>query len=349
MKKKNAHLQMLRGIALLMVFFSHYFAAVFDNMLIAGWDLNQSPFRLLWGGNAAVIVFFCLSGFFMYDAEMPLRIGSYVKSVLKRWVRLYPLFALTMALGIVLALLLPYPTASENMGAYILGFWSEKKPLLNYLKQFLLIGGFDSTLVNPPIWTLIHEARFALLAPLFTFLIKRFRGDLVLAIVAVFAVFSSYFSVVFIFVLGMVARKCVLNGTVPSWGRKAKIALGTLAVLLLDFQYLLKAFGLSCDQKLVYLVSSFGAVFLLLLCSQAGTELPFVLTPLAKLGDISYAVYLVHHLLLIALRTMINLPVGFAIYGVTVLLVSVTAGVLLTKADFALAKGIRKKATWLYR
>ena len=49
---------MLRGIALLMVFFSHYLAAVFDTMTIAGFDLNQSPFRLLWGGNAAVIVFF---------------------------------------------------------------------------------------------------------------------------------------------------------------------------------------------------------------------------------------------------------------------------------------------------
>lgn len=349
MKKKNGHLQILRGIALLMVFFSHYFAAVFDTMVVAGVDLNRSPLRLLWGGNAAVIVFFCLSGFFMYDRDAALRPIPYIKSVLRRWIRLYPLFAVTMALGIGLVLLLPYPASPGNMGEYILGFWTEKKPILNYLRQFLLIGGFDSTLVNPPIWTLIHEARFALLAPLFSFLIKRVRGEFVLLAVGVLGCVSSHFSVAFIFVLGMVARKALLEGNLQLNGKALKVSLGALAVLLLDFPYLMKSFGVSVDQKFVYLISSFGAVILLLLCYQARKEPPMVLKPLVKLGDISYAVYLVHHLLLIALRPMINLPVGFVVYGLLVLVASVVIGALLTKADALVAKGIRKKITWLYQ
>lgn len=51
----------LRGLAALMVFFSHAMGLLYPTPLIT--YLQSSPFRILWDGAAAVDFFFVLSGF----------------------------------------------------------------------------------------------------------------------------------------------------------------------------------------------------------------------------------------------------------------------------------------------
>ena len=63
MLNKEREIQGVRGIATLMVFLSHALGIIPFELKILGYDLNNSPLRIFFGGDAAIIIFFVLSGY----------------------------------------------------------------------------------------------------------------------------------------------------------------------------------------------------------------------------------------------------------------------------------------------
>ena len=64
--KRNNGIQILKGVAALMVFFSH--ALNMRNISFVC-QFQESPLHLLWDGQCAVILFMVISGFFYFKPQ----------------------------------------------------------------------------------------------------------------------------------------------------------------------------------------------------------------------------------------------------------------------------------------
>lgn len=65
---KNLSIQGLRGIAALIVFFSHALCFPNSDVII---KLKDSPLHLFFDGQIAVMIFIAISGFFYYKTSGP--------------------------------------------------------------------------------------------------------------------------------------------------------------------------------------------------------------------------------------------------------------------------------------
>jgi peptidoglycan/LPS O-acetylase OafA/YrhL len=154
----------LRGAAAIIVLISHVsiFGLYGHEHTLAKWP----PTRLLWSGHQAVILFFVISGFALYllFEQMAAVRGRWLKFIAVRFLRLYPpyLAALLLALLVVKAPAL-FGIAMPQNAPVIANGHLTMGTLIGHL---LMIGQFDVEAINPPIWTLVHEARLSLLFPL---------------------------------------------------------------------------------------------------------------------------------------------------------------------------------------
>src|SRR4051812_32527520 len=154
----------LRGMAAIIVLVSHVsiFGLYGYEHILANWP----PTRLLWSGHQAVILFFVISGFALYllFEQMAAVRGRWLAFIAVRFLRLYPpyLASLALALGVLHAPALFGPAMPPNAPAIANGQLSFET-LTGHL---LMIGQFDVEAINPPIWTLVYEARLSLLFPL---------------------------------------------------------------------------------------------------------------------------------------------------------------------------------------
>jgi peptidoglycan/LPS O-acetylase OafA/YrhL len=161
----------LRGAAAFIVLISHVsiFGLYGYEHVLATWP----PTRLLWAGHQAVVLFFVISGFALYLLFEQIEAARlrWPSFMLARFLRLYPPYLASLALGL---LVLGAPTlfglTSAPDAPIIANGRLTADTLIGHL---LMIGDFDAEAINPPIWTLVYEARLSLLFPLIYFLVKR--------------------------------------------------------------------------------------------------------------------------------------------------------------------------------
>jgi peptidoglycan/LPS O-acetylase OafA/YrhL len=168
--KRIESLDGLRGIAAFTVVISHLspFGLMDSPDLWA--ILKWSPLRILWGGHQAVILFFVLSGFAL-QALMSTRPTSWSSLALSRWTRLWPPYAAAVGMGFLTAWCV---WASR-------GHWHPSPDFSgvsfrNFALHMLMIGGFDTTSIDPVVWTIVDEMRISLLFPLIFLSVRRFGG-----------------------------------------------------------------------------------------------------------------------------------------------------------------------------
>jgi exopolysaccharide production protein ExoZ len=143
-----AGIQVLRGIAVLMVVFHHYAGTALER----GFALPGLERVAI--GNAGVDLFFVISGFimeYMAGARPPQR-GDRRRFLLRRMVRILPLYWLLTALAFGAALLLPGVVNSPVTGSLFL--WS---------MLLLPDPASPAVYVIPMAWTLTYELYFYLL------------------------------------------------------------------------------------------------------------------------------------------------------------------------------------------
>jgi len=157
-------LDALRGLAAVIVLVSH--VSIFG---LYGWEhtfATVPPTRLLWSGQQAVILFFVISGFALFLLfESMMRAGDgWLRFLLVRFLRLYPPYVASLGLALIV---IKAPTVfgispPANMPIIANG----NVTLSNLIGHLSMVGDFDRSAINPPIWSLVYEARLCLVFPL---------------------------------------------------------------------------------------------------------------------------------------------------------------------------------------
>jgi peptidoglycan/LPS O-acetylase OafA/YrhL len=161
----------LRGAAAIIVLISHVsiFGLYGHEHTLAKWP----PTRLLWSGHQAVILFFVISGFALYllFEQMAATPARWLKFIIVRFLRLYPpyLASLLLALLVLKAPALFGIAMPPDAPAIANGHLTWE----TLTGHVLMIGEFDVAAINPPIWTLVYEARLSLLFPLIYLAVAR--------------------------------------------------------------------------------------------------------------------------------------------------------------------------------
>jgi len=290
--KKIQYLEIARGIAAILVVLHH---ATLDAPTFYGFN----PFNnFFFFGKAGVDFFFVLSGFIIYyiHSEDNCSLTNIRNYVLKRLIRVYPIF-------LFVSILL--------LGAYILlPQWSPRVDLINlkYIAtSFLLLPSTTSPLLSVS-WTLVHEMFFYLLFILM--ILNKKIGTIIFAFWALLILsfnlffqdivfpFSFYFSKYnFEFILGIaVAYAIKSHAFLNLQDRALQTVIIGIAVFLIN--------GVNVNYDLIELdgfltTIIFGLSSAIIIFGL--TTLPFLdqTTKLSKmlllLGSASYSIYLIHN------------------------------------------------------
>jgi peptidoglycan/LPS O-acetylase OafA/YrhL len=193
--KRLRALDGLRGLAALVVVFHHsllsfpelakpYFSesAVHPRWSFAWW-MVETPLHALWEGDAAVYVFFILSGIVLTLPALKMHNFSWTAYYPQRLLRLYlPVWA-AVALAALTFLVVPRVGSVES--PWLVERVTEITPLVVF-KDLTLVTGNGG--LATPLWSLVWEVIFSLLLPLYVMTARRFPKLNILKAVVSFAV-----------------------------------------------------------------------------------------------------------------------------------------------------------------
>jgi peptidoglycan/LPS O-acetylase OafA/YrhL len=279
--------------------------------------VSLSPLRLLFAGHAAVGVFFVLSGFVLAMSLRGSSQGGYLPFVIRRFFRIWVPFAAAILFAALLVyLIVPQPIPGH---AWINDSWSQPLTWKLVAGHLLMLGPAEYVTLDNPMWSLVHELRISLAFPLlagaatlaprltlagtaaaFALLsVTRLTDPLIGAIDGGLGrdlLFSAMQSVryLFFFTLGVLLAQqwSGIHGVLERFSRLRPI-LWLIAFALLWVPY---------TKGYIELCYAAGAFLLLALCIHSPASRKLLRHPvLSWLGRISYSLYLVHLLVLLAL------------------------------------------------
>lgn len=311
-KSRILKLDAVRGVAALMVVIGHCGGATI-------YGLTENPcfwwLSCVGDGASAVVMFFLLSGFVLaLQLDGPNR-PSYRGFLVRRFLRIWPAFALTLVLSLV---------ALRWSGTLVDSGQPKVPPAMpGYpeLLQNLLMVGSPYT-VDPPVWSLYVEARLSVIFPLLLLLARRFSmGGAILASMLIslplirlvhsdlpdfFISLAEASRYMVLFVIGACLAKSENPVAVLLYGRlsrAAKVALLALAIACIVYQFCPFAPSLPGLGYLNWL----GVVLLFVFCLYSKLAEGWLnRRPLLFLGKVSYGVYLVHYPLMLLLKQHVS-------------------------------------------
>jgi peptidoglycan/LPS O-acetylase OafA/YrhL len=180
-ERRLTSLDAVRGLAACVVVISHcYLTMISDDRRT---QLESSFWfdllRPLHNGDAAVIIFFVLSG---YVLSLPFFRGTqltYPRYVVRRACRIYIPFAVSVFLALLLYTLAGPPNAPDA-SQWFNTLWPPEQPGISAIAGHLLMTGTNPDIrLNPSLWTLVYEMRISLLFPLLMLLCRDSRIALV--------------------------------------------------------------------------------------------------------------------------------------------------------------------------
>jgi peptidoglycan/LPS O-acetylase OafA/YrhL len=334
-------LDSVRGVAAFIVVLSHCCLTLPD----AAWSqLDRSvwsrPIRLFTNGDAAVIIFFVLSG---YVLALPFFRGaqpSYPRYLFKRICRIYIPFAVTISIAALLCQAVNVRqclAGASNWLDWSFGEWVRPGPSALF-GHFMMTGMKQDIALDPVMWSLVYEMRISLIFPVLMILCWDTRLALLVTavtlagsttILAAFpeaahptAIKNFWFTILWTvriapyFMVGILlshhseAIRRVIR-YIP-----ARIRLTLMAVPIVIFT--IPHHFLSVRSGSLYVI---GAAMVIVLA----VEIPSISAilhraPIPWLGRISYSLYLIHLPILLALFYTLsgNVPSVFIIIAVLI-------------------------------
>jgi peptidoglycan/LPS O-acetylase OafA/YrhL len=314
----------LRGLASLSVVFSHSFGIVPNQRI--DW-LRSTPLWTPFDGAPAVTLFFVLSGFVLtlpYAAGKPLKFGPFY---IRRLFRLYP--AYWFAIGLSLCLMpLFRPSNLAGLSEWVRGFWMNPVPTREILKTLLMAGpGYDTRLIDPPIWSLMIEMSVSLLLPPCIFAMGRQRSWPALVGMILFSyVFGHWvwlrFASLFLFLLG--GSLALHWRTIVVWTNTRHAPTRWLFLLssIACYGYRSLLPGLIPDSA-SEIVSGIGSAGLIVAALAFPRFVAFLSGSIPQfLGRISYSLYLLHFPVLLMTAAWVYPTLGLSCTWITVISVS---------------------------
>lgn len=333
--KRLTSLDALRGIAACVVVLSHCYLVIPEqNRALIDGSLWSIPFRPFHNGQAAVIIFFVLSG---YVLSLPYLRGTqlpYLNYVVRRVCRIYIPFAASIFLALFAYILIGQSHA-QAASHWFDSFWSTVPTVSVVLKHFLMLGAGPDIELNPIMWTLIHEMRISLLFPLLILLCRNTRiaipAALLLLVAAtkILAGLQSFYpahpgtvGITFLWTAQMTPY--FITGILLSkhreqihalWQRLPKPArfgliVAPLFIFAVPFEFIF------AKRDALY---GLGAAALVVLAIEIPRLRAFLNEPIPQwLGRISYSIYLIHlPIMLVVVPPLIGrMPFGFVVAAV---------------------------------
>lgn len=320
-------LDALRGFAALTVVIAHYLA-IFSGTQIPEFQridsikraLGLTPLSMFWASSQAVLVFFILSGFVL-TLMLQNRTQSYADYIIRRTLRLWIPYIVSIAVGAFLVWLIGSEPIPE-LGQWINKFYGVEITWQSLLGHLFFIGHYPTDEFNFVVWTLQHEMRISLIMPLLIpFLATRsglkFGGILLMSAVSIplvhflrrtpfsdlhtYALTTHY---LLFFAIGVLLA--LYREKIQMWFNNQssmRKTVGLVAILLLYSclpNLVRKLTGLNVGLFFEWLLIP-GTTLLMIytLCSRRMRLI--LMHPLfAYLGKISFSLYLYHGVLLVA-------------------------------------------------
>jgi peptidoglycan/LPS O-acetylase OafA/YrhL len=335
--KRLDGVDLLRGLAIILVLMNHV------NVRLA---LAKVPYAqglppqlvgaFVWNGQSGVQIFFAVSGFLITSTSLR-RWGSLSRVsprnfYLLRFARIAPLLLLLLAVlsGLHFAHFRDFVISPQKggLGRALIAALTFHINLLESRRGYLP-GSWDI------LWSLSVEEMFYLAFPLLCRLFG--RGKLLIAILIVFAVLGPFGRTVFAHGLwreysylgGMdaIALGCLtailVSRTRISQPMLRAFASGGTAILIFSLGFSSQAFARGLERVgLDKTILALGTCMLIAVAAQTAWRGPRVFSPVIKLGQLSYEVYLTHMFIVFALFNFFVLR-GKPISAVPVLFIAV--------------------------
>jgi len=305
--------------------------------------LGTPPLDVLWAGDAAVKVFFALSGFVL--ALMFLRPDppSYAAFAVKRICRIYLPYIAVIAVAMLL-MTATAPHRTPELSEWFNASWNHSVSWPLILDHALMLGQAQYNFVDNPIWSLVHEMRYSLIFPMIMWVVVRMgwrplvAGSLGLSLAAMAALSHTgdnwaldSLQYAFLFVTGATLAKYRIE--ITAWYRSLppslRIAIGVTGVLMLSTHGLAHA-GIRLVRALASVAPHFGAILLMVgVIGSKRAQAVLEAKPCLWAGRVSYSLYLSHLVLLLTLVSLLYrfVPI-YAILFAMPPLALVLAGVL---------------------
>lgn len=280
---------------------------------------TQTPLKMLWGGNEAVLVFYIIGGFVLARPYLNGRKLDFKPFIIKRWIRLMLPYVLVIAVtSVLIALFGAWKHETIDLSGSFNVKWKREPSALEMLLYFL---GYDYNLniLSGAFWSMVQEWRLSFILPYVAVALHRQRTWKVLAGYAVLqsgvesltdlgmrsgtawlAQLSeslnrtNYYAI--FFVMGAVLAKHLpaIRAFVREH-RGFRILSAWAIPFLIPSQWILAALGLSFRVRDALLLTGLGIVLFLLLCMESPLLTAFFKSkPLLLLGRLSFSLYLTH-------------------------------------------------------
>jgi peptidoglycan/LPS O-acetylase OafA/YrhL len=288
------------------------------------WLLKYTPLHLAWAGHQAVVLFFILSGFVLalpfYSRPVP-----YLGFAVRRVFRICIPYWAAVLFAVVAAEVIGHGEIPA-LSSWFNGSWQVPLTFQVVLAHLLLVGSFPGDALDPVLWSLVYEMRISLVFPfLMAFLIKYgWRGALPAAAAMVVVGFLAQRASVRLghpndfgdslryvpmFMAG--ALLCGARARVVAWfgGRSVWLRLGCLLLAIVAYTFPFWSAPLPGSPSLrfeLFLVKDYvtalgASAFIVFAFASAAASRMLTSAPVRWLGRISYSLYLLHAIVLLAM------------------------------------------------
>lgn len=303
---KNREIQSLRGLAAISVFLSHSLSLMFGmGPIIFGQNLF---FRAaVW----SVAFFFFISGYYCFQKLENFSIRNSFDYLIKRIIRVYPIYIIVILLGFFLCNMQVRWNPEYFVGGN--NFWSRPVTINELLPQFVLFKWFNTELINPPVWTLIVEMKMIVIMIMFVPIIKffcKYSKFIIAPLILVALVAGSYVGYLHYFIMFVIGALYFCYKDRFNYNDIiAKVLLCIFIIYPWISSYFLKYLGnYASEIDNLFIVSIFPIIICILskLKDNAIVRKLLRYKAFVYIGNLSYEFYLVHFIVLLALRPIMN-------------------------------------------
>lgn len=322
-KNRFLELDSLRGIAALIVLIYHCLRIFppldtdepYKDHGVFIWLIRDTPIRIVWSGHESVVLFFILSGFVLSLPFLNLNEFSYKKYILKRFIRIY----IPYIVSVIIAIIFMSTLSDNKINTYSHWFskiWNDPISINLIVNHLFLMGNFNANSFNTVIWSLVHEMRISIIFPFIFFLVNRYKWyvNILIGIICSFVfiicnqfiiitntslIYTLHYCSMFIYGALIAKYRIQLVNYFQGLSRKYKLVILTISLFCYTYPGLFYKYRLIHDQVIDDIIISLGAT-LIILSSLSFSRFSKVLkiNLLQYLGKISYSFYLYHSIIL---------------------------------------------------
>lgn len=286
---------------------SHYVGAY---GIPASEDLwRYSPLHIFFDGQAAVSLFFVLSGFVLSHKYLhPRKNGAipeihYAGYVVARICRIWlPMLAVLLISAAAQYWMTPNHNHVIEQSEWASKFWTVQSDITHLLKQALFIRQDLNMQLIPQDWTLRYELILSLMMPVAVLLARKHTLWLVGATFYAVIVFHvSPFALHFM--MGAVLAKNYAQLSRCLTSRSIRMAALITGLFFYTFKFTLPHYvKVHIDDQIIYMITGIGSTFLLAFVFGSRKMQQLLLNPVISIiGTLSYSVYLSHMIILLTI------------------------------------------------